>query len=69
MEAEKKSLQYRRSLYVVCDLNAGDILTSENLRCIRPGMGLLPRYYDVVLGRRVTRDVKKSTPMSWSLLE
>lgn len=67
-EAEKKSLQYRRSLYVVCDLKAGDVLTRENLRCIRPGMGLPPRYYDVVLGRRVTRDVKKGTPISWSLL-
>lgn len=68
MEAEKKSLQYRRSLYVVCDLNAGDILTSENLRCIRPGMGLPPKYFDILLGRQVKQDVKKGTPMSWDLL-
>jgi N-acetylneuraminate synthase len=68
METEKKSLQYRRSLYVVCDLNAGDILTSENLRCIRPGMGLPPKYFDILLGRQVKQDVKKGTPMSWDLL-
>jgi pseudaminic acid synthase len=67
-EGEKKSLQYRRSLYVVQDLNAGDVLTRENVRAIRPGLGLPTKYYDVLLGRRVNRDVKKGTPMEWVLL-
>jgi N-acetylneuraminate synthase len=67
-EAEKKSLVFRRSIYVAKDIKAGDVLTSENLRCVRPGMGLPPKYYDMLLGRRVNRDVKKGTPMGWELV-
>jgi len=67
-EAEKKSLVYRRSIYIAKDLKAGDVLTIENLRCVRPGMGLLPKYYDLLLGRRINQDVKKGTPMSWKLI-
>lgn len=67
-EAEKKSIQFRRSLYVVQDLKAGDVLTYENLRCIRPGKGLPPKYYDILLGRRVNQDVKKGTAMQWDLI-
>lgn len=67
-EAEKKSLRFRRSLYVVKDLKAGDVLTPENLRCVRPGMGLPPKYFDMLLGRRVNQDVKKGMPMGWGLL-
>lgn len=66
--AEKKSLTFRRSLYVTVDMQAGEILTEKNLRCIRPGLGLPPKYYDLLLGRRVGRDVKKGTPMGWDLL-
>ena len=67
-EAEKKSLRFRRSLYVAKDLKAGDVLTPENLRCVRPGMGLPPKYFDLLLGRRVNQDVKKGMPMGWGLL-
>ncbi|OAI13870.1 pseudaminic acid synthase [Methylomonas koyamae] len=67
-EAEKKSLQFRRSIYIARDIAAGEILTSENLRCVRPGMGLPPKYYETLLGRKVNRDVKMGTPMSWDLL-
>jgi pseudaminic acid synthase len=66
--AEQKSLRFRRSLYVGSDLKAGDTLSVENLRCVRPGFGLAPRYYEALLGRRVARDVKKGTPTSWDLL-
>jgi pseudaminic acid synthase len=65
---EKKSLVFRRSLYVVEDMRAGDVLTAENMRAIRPGYGLSPRYYDVLLGRRVGCDVRRGTPLSWELL-
>lgn len=65
---EKISLQFRRSLYVVENMTAGDVLTETNLRCIRPGLGLPPKYCDVVMGIRVTRDVKRGTPMSWDLV-
>jgi N-acetylneuraminate synthase len=67
-EAERKSLQYRRSLYVVKDLKAGERLTADNVRAIRPGLGLAPRYLEQVLGRTVTRDVPRGTAVSWNLL-
>jgi pseudaminic acid synthase len=67
-EAEKKSIGYRRSLYIAADLKAGDTLTPESLRCVRPGLGLAPRYYDMLLGRRVNQNVKKGTPMAWNLV-
>jgi pseudaminic acid synthase len=67
-EAEKKSLIFRRSIYIAQDLKTGDVLTSENMRCVRPGLGLPPKYYDMLLGRRVVRDAKAGTPMSWGLV-
>lgn len=66
--AEQKSLQFRRSLYVVADIQAGDVLTVENVRAIRPGFGLPPKYMSLVLGRRVTRAVRRGTPVSWNLI-
>ena len=67
-EAEKKSLQFRRSLYVVRDIKAGDLLTDENVRAIRPGLGLAPKYLKHVLGRRVSKDVQRGTALGWELL-
>lgn len=67
-EAEKKSLQYRRSLYVVQDIQKGGIITRGNLRSIRPGFGLPPKFYEILLGRQVVRHVKRGTPFDWSLL-
>lgn len=67
-EAEVKSLQRRRSLYIAEDLEAGDVLTHQNLRRIRPGLGLAPRYYETLLGRRVSMDIKAGTPVSWDLI-
>lgn len=67
--AEKPSLQERRSLYIAADMKAGDILTKKNLRCIRPSYGLSPKYYDMVLGKRVTKDLKRGTPVSWDIIE
>lgn len=67
-EAETNSLLYRRSLYIAKDMTAGDKLTKDNLRCIRPCLGLKPKYYDSVLGRRIKKDVKKGTPLSFDLV-
>lgn len=67
-EHERGSLVFRRSLYVCQDLAAGDVLTPENLRAIRPGLGLPPKFIDQVLGRRVSRAVRRGTPMQWDLL-
>lgn len=67
-EAEKESIQYRRSLYVVKDLKAGDVLTRDNVRAIRPGLGLPPKYYEQVLGKAVKQAVKQGTALGWELL-
>lgn len=67
-EAEKKSLVFRRSLYVVQDLKVGDMLTTGNVRAIRPGLGLPIKYLDVVLGKCVSRDVKRGTALGWELI-
>jgi len=67
-EAEKPSLLFRRSIYIAKDLKSGDALTRENLRCIRPGLGLPPKYYEMLLGRKVNKDVKRGAPMGWDLL-
>ncbi|MED1822664.1 pseudaminic acid synthase [Brevibacillus agri] len=66
-DKEKNSLVFRRSLYIVDDIKAGEALTKENLRAIRPGFGLPPKYYDVLLGKRVQRDIAKGTPASWDM--
>lgn len=67
-EAEKKSVQFRRSLYIVKPLKAGDVLTRENLRAIRPGLGLSPKYLDIVMGKKINSDVTRGTPLQWSLI-
>lgn len=67
-EKEKKSIAYRRSIYFVRDLKAGEIIRELDVRAIRPGSGLAPKYMDVVIGRRVSKDIKKGTPVSWDSL-
>ncbi|MDD5299051.1 MAG: pseudaminic acid synthase [Gallionella sp.] len=67
-EAEKKSVQYRRSLYVVQNLKAGDVLTKDNVRAIRPGLGLPTKYLEQVLGKAVKQDVKRGTALRLDLL-
>ena len=66
--AEKKSLVFRRSLYVAQDMKVGDVLTPQNLRAVRPGYGLPTKYYETVLGKAVIKAVKKGTPLNWELL-
>jgi len=68
-QAETKSRIFRRSLYVTQDMSPGDRFTPNNLRCIRPDLGLPPKYYDVLLEQQVGRSVKAGTPVSWDLLK
>lgn len=68
-EEEKKSLIFRRSLYIAEDMKAGEILTKENVRAIRPGLGLPPKYLESLLGLAVKKDVKAGTPLSFELLK
>lgn len=59
----------RRSLYVTRDLVAGEELGPDNMRSIRPGLGLPPKHYRALLGRRVAQDVVRGTPVSWEILQ
>jgi len=67
-EHEVASRAFRRSLFVVKDVKAGEVFTEENVRPIRPGYGLHTRYLGEVLGRRAARDIERGTPMSWDLI-
>lgn len=66
--AEMKSLQFRRSLYVVRDLKAGEKLTRDSVRAIRPGLGLPTKYLEILLGKTINRDVPRGTALHWDLL-
>jgi N-acetylneuraminate synthase len=65
---EKKSMTFRRSLYVCKDLKAGDVLSKENVRAIRPGYGLAPKFFDLVMGKRVNRDMKRGEALRWEFI-
>ena len=67
-EKEKASLVFRRSLYVVADVKAGEKLTSVNVRAIRPGNGIAPKFYDEVIGKTAKRDIARGTPLSHDLI-
>lgn len=67
-EAEQKSLAFRRSLYAVKDIAQGERFTAENVRAIRPGFGLPPKYLDHVIGKTASRNLAKGTPLSWDIL-
>jgi len=67
-EAEKSSITFRRSLYIVRDLKAGDILTKENVRAIRPGLGLPPKHLNQVLGKKIKSGVKMGTALARGMI-
>jgi len=64
-ESERASRVFRRSLFVVQDVKAGEVFTAENVCSIRPGYGLHTRYLNEVLGQRAARDIERGTPLSW----
>lgn len=68
LEEEKKSLAFKRSIYIVQDMKEGDTLSAENMRIIRPGLGLSPRYYEFIIGKRINCDVKKGTALKFNLI-
>ena len=67
-EREVPSLVFRRSLFVVEDVKAGQVFTDKNIRSIRPGFGLHTRYLDDVLGHKAGQDIQRGTPLSWDLV-
>lgn len=68
-EQDAKSLSFRRSLFVIKNMQAGDIFTQENVRSIRPGNGLPPKYLKDVLGQKATQNIERGTPLEWGLLQ
>jgi len=66
--AEEKSIVFRRSLYVVKDLEVGEKLTADNVRSIRPGLGLPTKYLEQVLGKTVKQSVARGTALSWDMM-
>lgn len=66
--SEEGSKQFRRSLYVAADMKEGDVFSPENLRSVRPGFGLSPKFYDILIGKRVNRNVVKGHPVAWDLI-
>jgi N-acetylneuraminate synthase len=68
-EVEKSSLMFRRSVYVVRDVGAGEMLTSDNLRIIRPGYGLPPRDLEKVIGRKARRRLARGTALTWDAVD
>ena len=66
--AEEASKVFRRSLYISKDIKKGEKFSTRNLRIIRPGLGLPPKYFDIFIGKKVNRDVKKGTPVDFKLL-
>ncbi len=67
-KSESASTLYRRSLYVVRDIEEGEALTPENVRSIRPSLGLAPKHLPEVIGRRARHSLPKGTPLSWDVL-
>jgi len=68
-DKQKSQRTFSRSLFIAADIKAGEILTPENLRSVRPANGLHTKYYEELLGRKVTRDCKYGEPMSWDMVE
>lgn len=68
-EKEKRSLQFKRSLYLVKDIKEGETITKEHIKSIRPGYGLHTRYYDDIIGKVIRKEVKAGTPLSFELFD
>jgi N-acetylneuraminate synthase len=64
-ESEMKSLSFKRSIYVVEDVQKGEIFSTKNIRVIRPGDGVPPKYYDFFLGKTAQKDYLKGTPLEF----
>ena len=66
---EKESLKHRRSIYVIKDLKKGDYINEKNIKIIRPSLGLHPKYFNKIIGKKVTQDIQKNTPLSSSHID
>jgi N-acetylneuraminate synthase len=69
MKHERQSLLFRRSLFAVENIKKGEIITEKNVRSIRPGQGLPPKFLKIILGKKVKNEIKKGTPLSFDLID
>jgi N-acetylneuraminate synthase len=67
--SEQGNVKFRRSLYFVKDMKAGDVIAQDCVRSVRPGFGLAPRYFEQLIGRKVQSEVRFATPVSWDVIE
>jgi N-acetylneuraminate synthase len=67
--SEQENVKYRRSLYFVKGLKAGEVITSDHVRSVRPGYGLAPKLLDTVIGKKVKCSVSAATPVNWDSFE
>jgi pseudaminic acid synthase len=68
-EKSKTNRNFARSLYVVSDVNEGELFTRENVKSIRPGFGLSPKYLNQIIGKKAIKDIEKGTPLSFELIQ
>jgi pseudaminic acid synthase len=68
-EKKEKNVKFARSLFVVEDIKSGEVFTERNVRSIRPGYGLHPRYYKDIIGKKASKEIKKGTPVDWNLFD
>jgi len=68
-EKIKKNREFARSLFVVKDIKAGKRFTEENIKSVRPGYGLSPKYFKEILGKKAKKNIKKGTPLYWNLIK
>ena len=67
-EKQKESIVHRRSLFIVKDMKAGEVFTRDNIRSIRPAYGLLPRHINEAMGKKITKDAERGTPLTWDII-
>jgi pseudaminic acid synthase len=68
-ESEKTNVKFRKSIFVVEDIKAGELFTEKNIRVIRPGYGLKPKYYKELLGKTARKNLNKGTPLNWNFID
>lgn len=68
-EKTKKNREFSRSLFFTEDIKKGEVISEKNMRSIRPGYGLHPRNYNKIIGRQVSKDIDRGTPVDWSLID
>jgi len=66
--SEQANVKFRRSLYFVKDIKEGEVITTKHIKSIRPGYGLAPKYYEDIVNKRTSKDIKKGTAINWELL-